>query len=474
MAFHHFGLKQLPGLCNLERIWWKTAAKSLWNWQLKTTSYKPSFLLLHPLLEATPLVLGLAGCFPIVTLGWEVPCPSCRARERYFWRKSCNKVALQCSEQAAESLGRKPRSHLITLSCFCTPTAFSGHICLLPEDASAHRQTGTNSHSTKRATGNTTNDSFAFSFPGTREGGLGLLCWKLCCKQGFHVTVSCHRGKYFTFYQMSWEQIKNKDVTTFLQRSAEVSCKEASRAWVIVIPLPYCQLVNGWRGDTETSLHQLGFLSCEHRGWLEAAWDCGTFHRFNTSPASKALVTWIKLWLERCAPGGPDVVEQVPKSHFSPPPSLIRPCLTWGKHQSLIFSKLNSLKTLYKRADTYRVSWRRKGDSQTSVQKEGLIYTPTRNSPSLSFTVVPPFPCLLARKDLLGLVCGNGHWATTHLQDWAAECCFWSRVLPTLPSGHEFRSPSSTQILFYTTSGSLVTFETSSASSNVVEDQWAV
>lgn len=202
-----------------------------------------------------------------------------------------------------------------------------------------------------------------------------------------------------------------------------------------MIPLPYCQLVTGWRGDTETSWHQLGFLSCEHRGWLEAGWDCGTFHRFNTSPASKALVTWIKLWLERCALGGPDVVEQVPKPHFSPPPSLIRPCLTWGKRQSLIFSKLNSLKTLYKRADTYRVSWRRKGDSQTSVHKEGLIYIPTHNSPSPSLTVVPPFLCLLARKDLLGLVCGNGHWATTHLQTGRPSAASGPEFCPPYPQG---------------------------------------
>lgn len=27
-ALHQFGHKQLPGLCNLERIWWKAAAKS--------------------------------------------------------------------------------------------------------------------------------------------------------------------------------------------------------------------------------------------------------------------------------------------------------------------------------------------------------------------------------------------------------------------------------------------------------------
>lgn len=175
MALHHFGFKQLPGLCTLERFWWKRAAKSFWNWQLRFTSYNLGFLLLHPLLEAMPL-LRLAGCFLMVTLGWEVPCPSCRAREHYFWRKSCTKTALQCSKQAAESLRRKARSHLITLFCLCTITAFSGHIRLPPEGASASRLTGTNSHSTKGDTGNATNDSFASSFPGTRKGGLCLIC----------------------------------------------------------------------------------------------------------------------------------------------------------------------------------------------------------------------------------------------------------------------------------------------------------
>lgn len=101
-----------------------------------------------------------------------------------------------------------------------------------------------------------------------------------------------------------------------------------------------------------------------------------------------------------------------PISHHLLP--LIRPCLTWGKRQS-------SLKALYKRkahtsTDTHHVSWRRKGDSQTSVRKEGLIYTPTHNPLSPSRTVEPPFLCLLARRDLLGLAHSYGHWATTHLQ----------------------------------------------------------
>lgn len=67
---------------------------------------------------------------------------------------------------------RKPGSHPITVSHSCVSTAFSGHIHPPPEDASACRLTGTSSHTSKGATGDTTTDNFAFSFPGMCKKGL--------------------------------------------------------------------------------------------------------------------------------------------------------------------------------------------------------------------------------------------------------------------------------------------------------------
>lgn len=58
---------------------------------------------------------------------------------------------------------------------------FLGHDCFPPEDA-------------KGATGN---ERVVFSFSGTQDEDLHVPCWKLQCKQAFHMTVSCPKGIIF-------------------------------------------------------------------------------------------------------------------------------------------------------------------------------------------------------------------------------------------------------------------------------------
>lgn len=129
----------------------------------------------------------------------QVPCPLPSSRQRRILETELHHKWLCSAQSKLSRVQRNLGSHFTIISCFGVSTAFLGHIHPSPEDASAPRLTGTNSHGAKGATGHATNGNFTFSFPGVCGRGLCWLHWKLCCKQGFYRTASCPGEKHLIF-----------------------------------------------------------------------------------------------------------------------------------------------------------------------------------------------------------------------------------------------------------------------------------
>lgn len=198
--------------------------------------------------------------------------------------------------------------------------------------------------------------------------------------------------------------------------------------------------------------------------WTEATWDRGLFHHSKAFPVSKALVMWIKLWLER--PWGGRAGFQIPPSTISFPHAL------WGdlSAKPWLFSKLNSLKALCKR----------KAQVQTLSKsaEEGKVTAKVQNTrrgwfthPSCSYCGTP-LPCPLARKGCPGLVHSSGHWVTT-LFTLGTQLLLLPPSLACPLSRHEHGLPPLPRYYFTQFLGASATFETFSALSNMVENHQA-
>lgn len=179
-----------------------------------------------------------------------------------------------------EKPGVPPHNYILLL---CLHSTFGTH----PPSprASAHRLTGTNSHSAKGDTDSTKMPTSLSVF--------------LECARGVYAgsTGSCAAIRAFT--GLSHAPGKN----TFFSSSCHGNRLRAripacsippvlSRSWLCVLglwPCPSPAASRTW-GDTGTSLHQAGSLSHEHRGWVQASWDSGLFHHSDAFPASQALV----------------------------------------------------------------------------------------------------------------------------------------------------------------------------------------
>lgn len=106
----------------------------------------------------------------------------------WFWRKSFAVLRASC-----------PGSHLKIVPCFSVTTAFLGHIHPPPEDASARRLTGTNSHKYQGSHRQHNKWQLHFQFSRNVQERLCWLHWKLCCKQAFYRAVSWSWEKHFIF-----------------------------------------------------------------------------------------------------------------------------------------------------------------------------------------------------------------------------------------------------------------------------------
>lgn len=121
-------------------------------------------------------------------------------------------------------------------------------------------------------------------------------------------------------------------------------------------------------------------------------------------------------------------------------------------------------------ADIEHVSWRRKGDSQSSVHKEGFIYTSYTFS---VLTVSPHFPVPWQRRAIHGwfTAVATGPPPPSH---WAPNCCFWSKFCLSYPQqGMNLACLPLSRCYFMQFLGASVTSEATSALSNTVENQQA-
>lgn len=133
--------------CQVFAIWREFGRKQLLKVMAVATQKTKKYFLQTCLPPTAPSPGNLATLAQVLPCGgvWlQVPCPPHRAREHCFQRTRHTEVALLSSEQTAESPGTK-QSHLTALSCFCTTTSFSGHICLPQEDATVCSLPRTNS-----------------------------------------------------------------------------------------------------------------------------------------------------------------------------------------------------------------------------------------------------------------------------------------------------------------------------------------